>query len=86
MLTNLLYIFEKVKKDLKLSQEFRIEKGDFSEIENCYWIYYKDKLVSIINSNSESVYGFADVREEIMITLLLTKVLVKKKICRLKKK
>lgn len=87
MLTNLLYIFEKVRKDLKLSQEFRIEKGDFSEIKDCYWIYYRDKLVSIINNNNnESVYGFTDVREEVMITLLLTKVLVKKKICRLKKK
>lgn len=86
MLTNLLYIFEKVKKDLKLSQDFTIEKRKWLDTDDYYWIYYKDKLVSIINSNNESVYGFTDIRTEVMITLLLTKVLVKKKICRLKKK
>lgn len=86
MLTNLLYIFEKVKKDLKLSQDFTIEKRKWLDTDDCYWIYYKDKLVYIINSNNESVYRFTDVRAEVMITLLLTKILVKKKICRLNKK
>lgn len=85
MITNLLYVFEKVRKDLKLSQEFKVEKKDYSEIKNCYWIYYRNKLVSIIKDN-KSVYGFDDVREEVMITLLLTKVLVKKTTCRLKRK
>lgn len=87
MITRLTRIFKKVKKDLKLSQNFRIEKNDFTDVsKDCHWIYYRDKLVCILNKDNKSIYGFKDIRNEIRITLLLTNVLQKKTTCRLRRK
>ena len=85
MKKHLIFVFEQIKKDFKLSKHFTITKHKIPF--SSYWVYYEDKAVAVINENGESAHNyFSGIKEETLVTLLLTKVLRKKIVCNLKRK
>lgn len=84
MKNHLILVFEKIRKDFNLTKNFTIKETKLPF--DGHLVYYKDKLVTMINNDGKSAFGFYDVKEEARVTLMLTGILKKTTICQLKRK
>ena len=81
MSKKLSFIFEEIQKNLKLARKFEIR---YYKRFKAYWVFYNEKLMTIVNNRGKSYCVGSDLQSEIYHNLVVSKILVKKRTCKLR--